>query len=225
MKIIRRWLDRRAIDGEMREEMEFHIEERIASLIERGMAPNEAARTARIEFGSTEAHREEGRAAFGYRRWDELRSDFRFAARSLRKEPGYSVAAIAILAVAIGVNSAFFILFSHHVLKPLSIKAPERHFELQGFDQRARSTGGWTAGEIHGLTQASQREIEGFYTNRTIQMLVLEPVQHLSVISFVSHNYFQLLGGGVRIGRTFSNLGPGPSGCRAQPLRASPALP
>ncbi len=148
--------------------------------------------------------RTECRAALGYRLWDELRSDLRFAVRSLRTHLGYSATAIAIVALAIGVNSAFFTLFSHYVLKPLPIRGAERHFDLRGLDRRARLTGGWTAMEIDAFRQASRQQVEGLYTVRTIQVLVLEPAQRLGVVSFVSDNYFRLLGGSAAIGRTFS---------------------
>lgn len=201
MKILRRLLGRRTIEQQMREEMEFHLDSRIVTLVAQGMRPEEAARTARLEFGSAEAHQEDCREALGYRLWDELHADLRFAARSLRNQPGYAATAIAILALAIGANSAFFILFSHHVLKPLSIRGAERHFELKGLDRRAQSTGGWTAVEIDAFRQAAGRHVEGIYTARTIQMLLLEPTQRLSLISFVSGNYFRLLGGQAAIGR------------------------
>jgi predicted permease len=168
------------------------------------MTPQEAARAARIEFGNAAAHREECRAALGYRLWDELRSDLRFAARSLRNQPGYSAAAIAILALAIGVNSAFFTLFSQHVLKPLPIRGAERHFDIEGLDGRGQSTGNWTAAEIEDLRQAGRQHIEGLYTSRTIQVLLIEPQQRLGVVSFVSGSYFQLLGGSAAAGRAFA---------------------
>jgi predicted permease len=205
MKIIRRWLRRRAVEQQMREEMEFHLDARIADLVRRGLPPEQAARTARLEFGNAEAHREECRAALGYRLWDELRADLRFAARGLRSQPGYSAAAIAILALAIGANSSFFALFFQHVLKPLPVRGAERHFDLQGLDGRARSTGNWTPTEIDALRQASREQLEGLYSNRTIQVLLLEPEQRLGAISFVSANYFRLLGGSAAAGRTFSD--------------------
>jgi len=204
MKIIQRLFRRRAIENDMREEMKFHLDSRIATLVARGMSPDEAARTARLEFGSTEAHREECRAALGYRLWDELRSDLRFAFRSLRNQPGYSATAIAILTLAIGVNSALFILISHHVLKPLPIRGADRHFDLTALNTRVQPTGRWTAMEIDTFQQASRQQVEGFYTAGTIQMLVLEPAQRLGLVSFVSGNYFRLLGGNAAVGRTFA---------------------
>ena len=203
-KRLQRWLGRRVAEQEMREEMEFHLEARVGTLMGRGMSRQEAARTARIEFGGAEAHREECRAALGYRPWDELRSDIRFAGRTLRNQPGYAAAATAILALAIGANSAFFTLFSRYVLEPLPIRGAERHFDLSGLDREGRSTGGWTATEIEALREATQGRVEGFYTNRTISVLALEPTQRPGIASFVSGNYFRLLGMNAAVGRTFS---------------------
>ena len=163
--------------------------------------------------------RTECRAPLGYRLWDELRSDLRFAVRSLRTHLGYSATAIAIVALAIGVNSAFFTLFSHYVLKPLPIRGAERHFDLRGLDRRARLTGGWTAMEIDAFRQASRQQVEGLYTVRTIQVLVLEPAQRLGVVSFVSDNYFRLLGGSAAIG----GLSPSRSGASQSSCSATPA--
>jgi hypothetical protein len=56
----------------MREEMEFHRAARTSDLVDRGMDPEEAARTARLEFGNAEAWREECRKELGYWPWDEL---------------------------------------------------------------------------------------------------------------------------------------------------------
>ena len=115
-------LRRAARDAEMLEEMEFHLERRAEDLERQGMDGAEARRQARLEFGSIEGYREEGRAALGYRLLDELRGDLRYAARCLMGNPGYAVAAILILGVAIGVNAAFFTLYSNYALKPLPIR-------------------------------------------------------------------------------------------------------
>jgi len=188
----------------MHDEMAFHLESRIATLIARGMMREAAARTARIEFGSTDAHRAECRDVLGYRARDALRADLRFAARGIRNHPGFTATAVAILAVAIGANSAFFTLFSHHVLRPLPIRGVERHFDLKGLDRRQESTFGWTAAEIEALRRASRQQVEGLYTCSTIQMLILEPTQRLGLISFVSGNYFGLVDLNPSTGRVFT---------------------
>ena len=204
MNFLRRFLQRSKVESEMDEEMRFHLESRIATLTSRGMSPDEAARTARVEFGAAGRLREECRDVLGYRPLDELQSDLRYAFRSLRRNPGYSATAIAILAVAIGVNSAFFILFSHHVLKPLPIRGAERHFDLRGLNERFRGAGNWTPAEIEMLKAASKDQVEGLYSARMVQVLVLQPAQRLGLVTFASGDYFRLLGGSPVAGRTFT---------------------
>src|SRR5580765_4407025 len=52
-------------------------------------------------------------------------SDFRYALRSLAKSPGFTVAAIATLALGIGFNTAVFSLVDAAVFKPLAYGKPE----------------------------------------------------------------------------------------------------
>ena len=52
-------------------------------------------------------------------------SDFRYALRSLAKSPGFTVAAIATLALGIGFNTAVFSLVDAAVFKPLAYAKPE----------------------------------------------------------------------------------------------------
>jgi predicted permease len=185
---------RQQMESEMRAEMEFHIQARIEDLIRRGLSPEQAARTARQEFGNTTRHREDSRSARGFQPLDELRADLRYAARCLRNTPGFAFAAIAILALAIGVNAAFFTLYAGYVLKPLPIRGADRHFDITGLDAQARRTGGWSTEELDALRQSARSQIEDLYTASTVQVLLLAPSQRHSLVTYASSNYFQLLG-------------------------------
>lgn len=200
---MRRLFRRHRIAAEMREEMEHHRDARAADLITRGLTPEAAARQARMEFGSMDAHQEQGRAAIGYRPWDELRSDLRFAWRGLRGNPGFAAAAITILALAIGINGAFFTLYANYAVKPLPIRGADRHFSVETFDRYGAHAGGFAPAEVEVLRQGA--EIEGLYTAGTRQVLVLAPAQRHSMVTAVSGNYFRLLGGQAAQGRTLSD--------------------
>jgi predicted permease len=189
------------VNAEMREEMELHCAMRAEDLERQGMSAEQARRQARLEFGSIDAYGEEGRAALGYRLLDELRGDLRYAARCLKGNPGYAVAAILILGVAIGVNAAFFTLYSNYALKPLPIRAVDRHFSAESRDAKGRSAGSFTVAEMQDLEAGSRGVVEGLYGVATYQALVLAPVQKHGMISLVSARYFELLGGKAALGR------------------------
>jgi len=198
--MIWQWLNRMRrrndIEAEMREEMEFHRAARAADLAARtGVSPAEADRQARLEFGSVEHYREEGRMAFGFRWLDELRSDLRYGWRGIMKNPGYSVATAAILALAIGANAVFFALYSNYALKPLPIRDPDRYYGVTGRDQRGRSLGSWNRGELEQLRAACQPFFEGvFAQSGLLQVQLLAPVERRGMATVVSPDYFTVLG-------------------------------
>ncbi|MGE5644701.1 MAG: ADOP family duplicated permease [Acidobacteriota bacterium] len=105
-------------ESEMAEELRFHMESRAADLERSGLSAEEAARRARLEFGSVEGCKESCREARGFRPFDELRADLRYAARTLRRSPGFAAMAALSLALGIGVNVLMFVSLYHIVLHP-----------------------------------------------------------------------------------------------------------
>ncbi|CAN5873029.1 ABC transporter permease [soil metagenome] len=122
-----RGLRRRSeLEAGMEEEFRLHRELRTEDLIRSGMAPREAARRARLEFGSADRYREEGSAARGLGVYDELRRDLRHAARSLGRSPGFTLVAVLMLALGVGANAAVFSLVNAQLFRPLPFPAPDR---------------------------------------------------------------------------------------------------
>jgi putative ABC transport system permease protein len=116
----------RSLDADMEEEFRHHVELRTADLMAAGHPAGEAARVARLEFGATERYLEEGRAARGLLRFDEMRTDLRYAVRGLRRSPGFALGAVLLLALGVGANAAVFSLISAHLLRPLPFPDAER---------------------------------------------------------------------------------------------------
>src|ERR1700747_2645199 len=115
---------RSRLEGEMSDELAFHLENYTQDLIARGIAPEEAARRARIELGSIATQKENMRASLGLRLWDDLRADLRYAVRMLAKSPGFTVVAVGSLALGIGANTAIFSMTRTALFENLPVSHP-----------------------------------------------------------------------------------------------------
>jgi predicted permease len=121
---------------EMAEELRGHIELRADDLEQSGMGRAEAERRARIEFGGYEKFREASHEARGAHFIETFAHDLRFAVRVLRKSPGFTFAAIATLALAIGANAVVFGVLNAMILRPLNVPQANSLYALQrGKDQ------------------------------------------------------------------------------------------
>jgi predicted permease len=117
---------RRRHDQEFEHELAAHLElaERDAS--SSGLSPSEAARQARIRFGSIERIREEQRDSRSVAWIERIARDLSHAIRSLRRTPRFSLIAALTLALGIGATTAIFSVVYGVLLKPLPFHDPDR---------------------------------------------------------------------------------------------------
>src|SRR5215208_1784039 len=100
-----------ALNDDMEAEFRLHMELRAEDLVRAGLTPAEAARQARLDFGSALSFRDRGREARGLRAFDSLRFsmlDLKLGGRMLAKHPALTVIATIAVAYAIAVGTVGF---------------------------------------------------------------------------------------------------------------------
>lgn len=103
----------------MAEEMRFHLEQRAADYAADGLPDDEARYAAQRRFGNLGSLQEQAREARGWGWLERLLKDLRFALRQLIGAPGFTVLAVATLALGVGVNTSMFSVLNNIMLKPL----------------------------------------------------------------------------------------------------------
>jgi predicted permease len=122
---------RRTTLEDLSEEMRLHIEERVEQLKGEGILPDEAERRARVAFGNLALVEERSREVWQWRALQSMGSDARLALRQLRRSPGFTVAAVLTLALAIGANAVVFSVLNAFLLRPLNVPHPDSLYQVQ----------------------------------------------------------------------------------------------
>ena len=111
-------------------EIQAHIQLETERLREQGLSEDEARAAARRAFGNVTRAKERFYESHRWLWWDHLRQDLRFAARMLRKSPGFATLAILSLSLGIGATIAIFSVIYALALRKLPVERPEELVEL-----------------------------------------------------------------------------------------------
>ena len=190
----------RVLAEDLDAEIRSHVEQRADDLEREGMSRAEAERRARIEFGARERYREESYRAAGADLLESFVRDVRFAVRVLAKAPGFTVAAVLTLALAIGANAVVFAVLNALVLRPVDAPHPESLYVVQ------HASDGWGYESYPDYLDLRDRNttFAGLAANNIAQA-GLDTGQNATRVWVLeaSGNYFDALGIQPHLGRFF----------------------
>src|ERR1043165_9258958 len=109
---------------DLREELAAHRALAETENTARGLTAEEARDRARRDLGNTTRAMEDARAVWLAPWLESCWRDLVYAARNLRRQPGFTIPALATLALGIGLNTSLFTVFYSVALRPWPVRDP-----------------------------------------------------------------------------------------------------
>jgi predicted permease len=201
---LRALLARPRVEGELDEEIRFHIEMETAENRRRGMTEGEARRRALVKFGGVERHKEGAREARGTRWLEDWVRDVRHGLRSMVRSPGFASAALLTMALGVGATTAVFSIVRGVLLRPLPFTEPAGLVSVwysnppQGIDEDIASWPNFEAWREQSTTLSHVVGISSFTLSLTGDG---EPEEVRA--ARVTRGFFEMLGVPLQLGRAF----------------------
>jgi predicted permease len=190
-------------DQELDDEIETHLRLLAERYVRQGMSEDEAAWAARRQFGSVTLLQEAHRETRGIRPIETLLQDLRYGLRILRKNPGFTLAAVLSLALGIGANLTIFSFVDAFFLRPIPAREPERLVTVEG-GQNSHMHGyySYPSYVLYRDHSKSFEALAAHYSTAPLN-LVIEGDSRMANGAVVSANYFSMLGIQPSLGRFF----------------------
>lgn len=208
-----RYFNRESKDRDLAEEIQSHLAHEADANVARGLPDDEARRQARLKFGNPLAVRERVWSYRSLPMTEDLWRDLRYAWRSLRKTPGFTIVAVLVIALGIGVNTAVFSVVNTVLLQSLPYPDPQSLVRLVVFNpQRTFDMASVPDFNLWRQQTGVLREVAGYDSGGAGLNLTGgdHPMQVQGV--HVTHDYFSLFGAPVIAGRTFTQEEDSPHG-------------
>ncbi len=129
--------------------------------------------------------------------------DLRHAARKLRRSPGFTLSAIALLGTAIGASTALFSLFNALLLRPIDAVHDSKSVVRFNRLDRGQYTGGMSYPDYLDFT-AKAHQFSGVIAERLVPLSLNSDQPQRVNGSIVTGNFFSVLGVGAALGRTYT---------------------
>jgi predicted permease len=186
---------KQARQDELGEEIQSHLQMAAGDRIARGESEERAQQAARREFGNVALVEQVTRDQWSTSRWlEEFLQDLRYAARMLRKNPGFTLIAVMTLALGIGANTAIFSLVNIILIRSLPYHEPDR---------LVQATGTYPKGAFAALrSQVQSMDVAAYVEGYEFNLIGKGTPVRLSA-TLVSADLFSVLGVSPEIGRTF----------------------
>lgn len=190
----------RDLDAEVRSYRTILEDEHMA----KGLQPPDARRAANLNLGSPEQLKESVRDVRAGAWLESLWRDLIFAARVLRKSPGFTSVAVLTLAIGIGATVAMFSLVYGVLLQPLPYPDSDRlafvymHFSPQNSERGTMCI----ADYLDWKSQNRTFEDPQIYSNRSLNITGIETPQQVAGAA-VTAGFFSTLRVNAFLGRVF----------------------
>jgi predicted permease len=186
--------------ADMDDELRYHFERDVERLVSRGVPLDEARATARKALGNAALTSQDMREAVEWRWLATLRRDTAYALRALRRAPGFAMAVVVTIAVALGLNTTVFTIFNAYALRPLAVHDPGSLYGVLVLGRTGQEpwTESWVDwGDYLDLAQGNPAFSEAL-AHRQINLRI---EQSPAIGEMVSENFFRMLGVRMALGR------------------------
>jgi predicted permease len=195
----------RELDREFDQELQSHLAMLADEHRRRGLTTGEADRQARVELGGLTQLREAHRETRGLPFLESLFLDVRYALRTLRRSPAFTLVAVLTIAIGIGANSAVFSVLHAVLLRPLAYARPQ-DLALVNTATAQRSKRGRTTYREYEAWKAQSRTFEDLSAyERDSYTLTSGDEPRFVDAANVTANFFAMLGTPPRAGRVPSD--------------------
>ena len=200
------FFNRRKRDADLASEIEAHLAMEAEENRARGLSPEEALRRAQIKFGSQRRVRESEWERSTMKLLDDTGRDLKYAARTLARAPGFTIAAVLVMALGIGANTALFTVVRSVLLQPLPFNQPDRLIQLYEQSPNGKRLYSYVAGGMYAAWKQQAPSVEQMAVYGTDSISLSGdggPLPERIRYAECEWNLFPMLGVNLELGRPF----------------------